>query len=67
MTLKYRNSLPLTSYQESGVAEMDGSPLAEMRKGTLKGYEGATMDDGYVRNSDGVKKIESMIKELQNQ
>lgn len=67
MTLEYRKSLPLTSYQESGVAEMDGSPLAEMRKGALKGYEGATMDEGYVRNSDGVKKIEAMVRKLQSQ
>ena len=62
MTRNYRMSLPLTSFQESGVAEMDGSPLAAIRKdGTLKGYEGASIDETYVRNTDGVRKIQSMI------
>lgn len=65
MTRNYRMSIPLTSFQESGVAEMDGSPLASIRRdGTLKGYEGVSIDETYVRNTDGVRKIQSMIQEL---
>lgn len=66
MTRALRERLPLTSYQESGVAEMDGSPLAEMReKGALKGYEGVNFDDNYVRDADGVHKMtQEILKEL---
>lgn len=67
LTYEYRRSLPLTSFQESGVAEMDGSPLAEIRKGgASKGYEGVNLsDEGYTREVDGMKKVETIIQSLQ--
>lgn len=68
MTRDYRASLPLTSFQESGVAEFEGTPLAALReKGSVKGYEGAKIDENYDRNTDGMKKVESIISSLSNE
>lgn len=62
MTRAFRERLPLTSYQESGTAEMDGAPIAEMReRGALKGYEGVNFDENYSRDSDGVHKVTTEI------
>ncbi|MHC1712165.1 MAG: radical SAM protein [Solidesulfovibrio sp.] len=55
-TVRYRQSLPLDSYQESGTAEIEGSPLATLRKtGWLEKYAGASLD-GYVGEKDGSRK-----------
>ena len=64
-TQAYIRSLPLTSYQESGTAEIEGTPLHTLRTtGKLAKYDGATMDDNYSRNADGAKKFESIKREL---
>jgi radical SAM superfamily enzyme YgiQ (UPF0313 family) len=64
-TKAYIRSLPLTSYQESGTAEIEGTPLHTLRSaGKLAKYDGATFDDNYTRDSDGAKKFESIKREL---
>lgn len=55
-TVRYRKSLPLDSYQESGTAEIEGSPLATLRAtGHLDRYAGATLK-GYIADKDGTQK-----------
>jgi radical SAM superfamily enzyme YgiQ (UPF0313 family) len=55
-TLDFIKALPLTSYQLSGCAEIDGTPLANLHaRGHLDAYDGATLD-GYTAESDGAKK-----------
>jgi radical SAM superfamily enzyme YgiQ (UPF0313 family) len=64
-TKAYIASLPLTSYQESGTAEIEGTPLHTLRAaGKLAKYAGAAMDANYRRDSDGWKKIEAIKREL---
>ena len=56
-TERYRKSLPLDSFQQSGAAEIEGAPLAALRKsGHLDKYAGAKLD-GYVRENDGTRKM----------
>jgi len=56
-TERYRKSLPLDSFQESGTAEIEGSPLATLRTtGRLEQYAGATLS-GYVGENDGTRKL----------
>lgn len=56
-TRRYRSSLPLDSFQESGTAEIEGSPLATLRRtGSLARYAGASLD-GYVAEADGTRKM----------
>jgi radical SAM superfamily enzyme YgiQ (UPF0313 family) len=53
--------LPFDSIQESGTAEIEGTPLASLAlKGKLERYEGAKLDRDYVRASDGSKKIATL-------
>lgn len=57
-TRRYRDSLPLDSYQESGVASIEGTPLDSLEKGQkIKGYPLAMVDGGYIHESDGSKKM----------
>lgn len=59
-TERYRKSLPLDSFQESGTAEIEGSPLATLRKtGRLDHYAGASLK-GYVGENDGTRKLRLM-------
>lgn len=56
-TERYRTSLPLDSFQQSGTAEIEGSPLATLRTaGHLDTYAGANLD-GYVGENDGTRKM----------
>jgi glycosyltransferase involved in cell wall biosynthesis/tRNA A37 methylthiotransferase MiaB len=56
-TRRYRASLPLDTFQESGTAEIEGSPLATLRKtGHLEKYDGASLA-GYVGENDGTRKL----------
>jgi glycosyltransferase involved in cell wall biosynthesis len=56
-TRRYRASLPLDSFQESGVAAIEGSPLAGLgQTGHLDRYPGAT-PAGYIEESDGTSKL----------
>lgn len=64
-TKAYIQSLPLNSLQESGTAEIEGTPLHTLRTaGRLEKYAGATMDKNYRQGSDGWKKIEAIRREL---
>lgn len=66
MTRKYRESLPLDSYQESGMALIDGTPLDTLGKQTapLKKYPGAVKDDNYKEYTDGNVKMVELNKQL---
>lgn len=57
-TRRYRAALPLDSFQESGTAEIEGSPLSTLRRaGRLDKYAGASLA-GYVAAADGTRKRE---------
>lgn len=61
-TIKFIEELELDSHQLSGTAEIDGTPLANMKKGeALKAYPAAVKDDSYEASPDGNLKIEGMI------
>lgn len=64
-TRAYIRSLPLSSYQESGTAEIEGTPLHTLRTaGKLAKYSGAAMDENYRRAADGGRKFEAIWSEL---
>ena len=64
-TKKLIKSLPFSSYQESGTAEIEGTPLHTLRMtGKLDAYEGATIDASYSRQTDGNVKFQDMVKTL---
>lgn len=66
-TREFARSMPLDSLQESGTAEIEGTPLSTLRScGQLEKYEGARMDDNYVQGTDGAKKWGLLIDQLQN-
>jgi radical SAM superfamily enzyme YgiQ (UPF0313 family) len=65
-TKRYIASLSLDSVQESGTAEIEGTPLATLREtGALAAYESATMDENYDRYADGNKKFQQLAASLQ--
>jgi radical SAM superfamily enzyme len=65
-TKDYIASLPFDSVQESGTAEIEGTPLATLRQsGALKAYENAKIDENYQRNADGNKKYQQLAHVLQ--
>lgn len=64
-TKRFISSLPFDSFQESGTAEIEGTPLHTLReKGSLKEYEGARIDGNYKRDVDGNKKWQSLVEDL---
>jgi radical SAM superfamily enzyme YgiQ (UPF0313 family) len=64
-TKNFIASLPFDSYQESGTAEIEGTPLATLRReGHLAAYEGATIDDTYEVEADGAKKFRDLAEKL---
>ena len=64
-TRRYRESLPLTTYQESGAAEIEGTPLHTLARGeSITGYGSATADPGYRREVDGNKKFQRLVRLL---
>ena len=64
-TKRYIASLPLTTFQESGTAEIEGTPLHTLRqRGTLEAYAGAHIDTGYDKQVDGSKKWDAIIRSL---
>jgi radical SAM superfamily enzyme YgiQ (UPF0313 family) len=66
-TKRFIASLPFDSVQESGTAEIEGTPLHTLRKtGKLEAYSAATMDKEYVREKDGMKKFQNVIDGLVN-
>lgn len=65
-TFEYIESLPLSSVQVSGAAEIEGTPLATLRKdGSLPAYDGAHLG-GYQKQSDGAQKYRDMIQQLKS-
>jgi radical SAM superfamily enzyme YgiQ (UPF0313 family) len=64
-TKRFIASLPFDSLQESGTAEIEGTPLHSLRlSGALSKYEGARMAEDYNRHTDGNKKWQQMAEEL---
>jgi radical SAM superfamily enzyme YgiQ (UPF0313 family) len=64
-TIRFIKNLPFDSYQLSGTAEIEGTPLATLRKeGHLEKYDGAKIDDSYILESDGHKKFKALVQEL---
>lgn len=64
-TKRFIASLPFDSFQESGTAEIEVTPLYTLRKqGKLEKYEGAAIDSNYKREVDGSKKMQGLVEEL---
>ncbi len=66
-TRRYAESLALDTRQESGCAEIEGTPLHTLATtGSLDRYAGARLDaDPYVRETDGRVKMERLAGALQ--
>jgi len=59
-TKRFVESLPFDTYQLSGTAVIEGTPLDTLlRTGSLAAYDGASTD-GFLRESDGNKKLEML-------
>ena len=52
--------------QESGTAEIEGTPLHTLNSKDLKNYPGASINTEYDRQKDGGKKWQSLVKSLQD-
>ena len=52
--------------QESGTAEIEGTPLHTLNNKELKNYPGANITAEYDRQKDGGKKWQSLVKNLQD-
>jgi radical SAM superfamily enzyme YgiQ (UPF0313 family) len=64
-TRRYADSLNLDTRQESGCAEIEGTPLHTLGStGTLKRYAGAKLDNAYSRETDGRLKMERLARDL---
>jgi radical SAM superfamily enzyme YgiQ (UPF0313 family) len=65
-TKRYRESLNLDTCQESGCAEIEGTPLHSLAtQNSLAKYSGAKMDEGYIRELDGRVKYEKLRASLE--
>jgi radical SAM superfamily enzyme YgiQ (UPF0313 family) len=64
-TKRYRDSLGLDTCQESGCAEIEGTPLHSLSSHALAKYSGAKLDDGYIREVDGRVKYEMLRASLE--
>ena len=66
-TKRFIASLPFDSFQESGTAEIEGTPLATLGEGgEVEGYDGATLADDYQIDADGARKWRALAHELQS-
>ncbi len=64
-TKRFIASLPFDTYQESGTAEIEGTPLHTLsQKGQLDKYQGARLDHNYSRQVDGGKKYQQLVESL---
>ena len=64
-TQNYIASLPFDTIQQSGTAEIEGTPLATLSAGgKIKNYDAAQTDDNYVANTDGAQKFRNMLEQL---
>lgn len=60
-TLDYIKSLPLDSYQHSGMAELEGAPVHTLRE------RGEMQDANYTRENDGARAIEKILKQMREE
>ena len=66
-TKQFIQETEFSTVQESGTAEIEGTPLhALINEQKLMTYPGAIADDNYDRQKDGGKKWQSLVKDLQN-
>lgn len=66
-TKKFINSTKFSTVQESGTAEIEGTPLHTLINAEkLTTYPSAVADENYDRQKDGGKKWQSLVKDLQN-
>ncbi|MDX1565812.1 MAG: radical SAM protein [Phycisphaeraceae bacterium] len=64
-TRRFIESLPFDSVQESGTAEIEGTPLHTLTvQGELPAYAEARLDKNYDRATDGNQKWQSVVKQL---
>ena len=64
-TKKFIHNTNFNTVQESGTAEIEGTPLHSLNKKKLENYPGASLNEEYDRQKDGGKKWQSLVKELQ--
>ena len=66
-TKRFINSTKFSTVQESGTAEIEGTPLHTLINAEkLTTYPSAVADENYDRQKDGGKKWQSLVKDLQN-
>ena len=65
-TKKYISGVPFSTIQESGTAEIEGTPLYNLNKKDLDAYPGAKIDKNYQRHIDGSKKWKNLVSDLQD-
>lgn len=64
-TLDFIQATGFDSVQVSGTAVIEGTPLHELeQRGSLEKYKGAVIDEKYIRESDGQKKVERIKLEM---
>ena len=64
-TKAYVERLAPTTIQESGVAHLEGTPNDRLiQLGTLPKYPGAKMDESYIKESDGAKKMAILAEQI---
>ena len=65
-TKRFIASLPFDSFQESGTAEIEGTPLATLGNGgVVEGYNGAMLSENYRIDADGARKWRAIANGLQ--
>ncbi|MBM3600758.1 MAG: radical SAM protein [Alphaproteobacteria bacterium] len=65
-TKRFIASLDFDSVQESGTAEIEGTPLHTLASaGELKRYKAARLDEDYERDTDGARKARRLVSQLQ--
>ena len=65
-TKRYKESLGLDTFQESGTAEIEGTPLHTLSsQKSLKKYSGAQIDEDYMRETDGRVKFDKLRASLE--
>ena len=66
-TKKFINATDFSTIQESGTAEIEGTPLHKLVSAEkLTSYPGAQVDSNYDRQIDGGKKWQSLVEELRD-
>lgn len=66
-TKNFIQNTKFNTVQESGTAEIEGTPLHTLNKRDLPNYPGASITEEYDRQKDGGKKWQTLVKELQEQ